>query len=52
MHLDELVFQLNQLSEKALIIKKLDRDQYKHCSDLEIINIVLEQEISKLAKED
>ena len=52
MHLDELVFQLNQLSEKALIIKKLDRDQYKHCTDLEVINDVLDQVISKLAKEE
>lgn len=48
MDLYELASYLNQLSDMADLIKKLDRDTYKHYSDIEVLELVLKEKIEQL----
>lgn len=52
MEIDQFIFHLNELSKKAALIRKLDRDNLKHDSDFTIIDHVLQKEIDRLAKEE
>ncbi|MGE7191961.1 hypothetical protein [Lysinibacillus fusiformis] len=52
MEFDQMIFILNELSKKAAIIRKLDRDNLKHDSDFTVIDSVLQKEIDRLAKEE
>lgn len=48
MNLYEIALLLNSLSDKADEIKKLDRDRFKHHTDLQILEVILDEKIEKL----
>jgi Txe/YoeB family toxin of Txe-Axe toxin-antitoxin module len=50
MNLYEMADYLKRLSDITDLIKKLDRDTYKHYSDMEILEMVLNEKIEQLRK--
>lgn len=50
-YLFEIADYFNRLSDKADEIRKLDRDQYKHYKDMQILEEVLDEKIQTLKNE-
>lgn len=44
----EVAAYFNMLSDKADEIKKLDKDKYKHCTDMQILEEVINEKIETL----
>jgi hypothetical protein len=51
-YLHEIALYFNTLSDKADEIRKLDRDHYKHHSDMEILEEVLNDKIESLKSQE
>jgi hypothetical protein len=51
-YLHEIALYFNILSDKADEIRKLDRDHYKHHSDMEILEEVLNDKIESLKNQE
>jgi hypothetical protein len=51
-YLYEIALYFNMLSDKADEIRKLDRDYYKHHSDMEILEEVLNDKIESLKSQE
>lgn len=47
-YLHEIAHYFNSLSDKADKIRQLDRDNYKHYKDIEILEKILDDKISEL----
>lgn len=47
-YLHEIAFYFNSLSDKADKIKKLDRDKYKHYTDMQLLDELLDEKIREL----
>jgi hypothetical protein len=47
-YLHEIAFYFTKLSDKADEIRKLDRDHFKHNTDMEILEEVLNEKIETL----
>jgi hypothetical protein len=51
-YLYEIALYFNMLSDKEDEIRKLDRDHYKHHSDMEILEEVLNDKIESLKSQE
>jgi hypothetical protein len=51
MHLYEIANYLNMLSDKADKIRALDRDRFKHYSDIQILEEIIDDRITELENE-
>jgi hypothetical protein len=51
-YLHEIAFYFTMLSDKADEIRKLDRDRFKHNTDMEILEEILDDKIKSLKNED
>jgi hypothetical protein len=51
-YLHEIAFYFTMLSDKADEIRKLDRDHFKHHSDMEILEEVLNDKINSLNNQE
>jgi hypothetical protein len=51
-YLHEIAWYFNMLSDKCDIIRKLDMDKYKHCTDKEILELLLHEKIIELEESE